>query len=919
MVSGKRRQPKKIKLHEGLADQPCWSFIKELNSVSDERLDSVAITDSYRQYSYRQMFFHWERYAEAFTGLGLTAENKSRVALITTPLAESIFAFYGLNMTGASISLIYHIDLYDEKQIYSMIRRENITDLVISELFAFPKLMMRLLRDKDSLGIRNIIILQSPMGGEYGMPPLEMIRVLNRELFREMSGGILMEDLLNEYEATPISYGDGTSPIILHTTGTVSGMHKPVPLTDKAMNSFVTSIMGVMDSDEDLKKAPEHKITYLPMYISWVYSMVDIVHTSLSLGMEMVALPMGATNPRYSEALEHYGINILFTSNSFLDTWFKTRPDIDLSELKIIFMGGTYVSPEFKKEVNDYLASCGSDARIINGYGLSEMGGACTLSPSSRNDDAIGYLLPGFKAKILVEDEERYYDLSDGPRTGVLLLNSPTMSSGKLDDTVFFELEEIDGEEYFNTHDLVKVNDDGSMTCIGRSNHYFVNNAGVRFNAGLIETAVTSQPGIRACGLAPEFHKTLHDNVPVLYVETTEKGLPSLAIVHKALIQVFIGDELISDTNLPSQLVLVDRIPLNSNGKVDAKKLATGTVKGERYSIKPVRVEKKLLDILLVPAAEGELATMGAGVPQELEGDPYNILSEVFAAIPTIKKEGLSSLLHIPGLRELILKLTDFDINNIPLSIWNSTPKLLNMAYKKYLMPLVKEVRNMDKEKKTEFGFMPLFGAPLIVPPMPFVPPMMPLPMPKAVKWECPKDKDEKSFDDWMDEFDANMKKFWDQMIDMQKSNIEKSKDQWEEFFKHLTEMQDSFVNALPEEMPMWPSYAPSPKEQAEQVKKYQEKSKEYIEEQADKYSDLIIKRQEQTRDMANTVIDKAADIRKEIAKQKEEKSDSPKKKESKAKGTKGAAKTKAPKSPRAKAPAKADKTEGPAEAPIEL
>ena len=51
-----------------LIDQPCWSFIRDLNSYSRERLESVALRDGYRTYSYRQMFRHWERYAEAFSG-----------------------------------------------------------------------------------------------------------------------------------------------------------------------------------------------------------------------------------------------------------------------------------------------------------------------------------------------------------------------------------------------------------------------------------------------------------------------------------------------------------------------------------------------------------------------------------------------------------------------------------------------------------------------------------------------------------------------------------------------------------------------------------------------------------------------------------------------------------------------------------
>ena len=598
----------KTRIESGqLADQKCWSFIRDLNSVSEERLDSAAVHDGYRKYSYRQMFRYWERYAEAFTGVHITDENQSRVGLIGAQQTETIFAFYALNMTGASVSLIYHLDLYDEKRIRTMIEREKITDLVISEVYAFPKVMKGLLRDRELLGLRNIILLESPMGGEYAIPPLEAVRKLNAAMFREMDGGLLMEDLLKEYEATPIAYGStesSDSSVILHTTGTVSGIHKPVPLSDRALNSFVLCAIKMKDTYADFKNVPKKMVSFLGLCMSWVYAMVDMLHTSLGLGMEVVCLPLGVTNPHYADAIENYGINILFTSKTMLDSWNKTMPNINLSKVKVVFMGGSYVSPEFKKTFNDYLRSCGSPARIINGYGMSELGGACIICPSDRTDDAIGYPLPGFKVKILAEDENKYYDLSDGPRTGVLCMSSPTMSSGRLGDTVFFELTHIDGEDYFNSNDLVRVNEDGSMTCIGRSNQFFVNNAGVRFDAGLVENAVSSQPGIVACGIAPEFHKILHDNVPILYVESSGSS-DGLGVVRDALIQVFIKDGKLADSNMPSQCVLVEKIPLNSGGKVDAKRLASGAVEGKRVNVNPVKMDGKVVDMLLLPAAEG--------------------------------------------------------------------------------------------------------------------------------------------------------------------------------------------------------------------------------------------------------------------------------------------------------------------------
>ena len=840
-----------------LIRQPCWSFIRELNSCSDERLDSIAIQDGYRQYTYRQMFRYWERYAEAFSAMNITGKKRSRVGLIGTPLTETVFAFYGLNMTGASVSLIYHFDLYDDKQIQSMIEREGITDLLISELFAFPRLMKHLLRDRELLGLRNIIVLGSPMGGEYAIPALEFVRNTNREMFSELDGALLMEDLLKEHEAFPISYGKEKSSegsVILHTTGTVSGMHKPIPMSDQAINAAVACIMESMKTYDDFKKAPKHMVTCLTLNMSWVYAMVDMLHIPLGLGMEIVCVPVGGTNPRYADAIEQYGVNILFSSKSILDSWLKSMPDIDLSKLKFMFMGGTYISPEYKQKFNDYLRGCGSSARVINGYGLSELGGVCTISPSSREDDAIGFLLPGFKAVIYVEEEDSYYDIADGPRTGVLLLSSPTMSSGRLGNTVFFELEKIDDEEYFNTNDLVRVNEDGSLTCIGRSNKYFVNNAGVRFDAGLVENAVSSQPGIVACGVVPELHKTLHDNIPVLYAQTGGSGAAALATLRKALIQVFIKDDMLADTNMPGQCVLTDSIPLNSSGKVDSRILASGSVTGQRFSVKSVKVDGRIQDILLIKAAEGELATMGAGIPEELEGDPYTILSEVFAAIPDIQQGRFSKVLKIPGLRELVKKLTDFDIGNVPASMRTMTPKMLGLAFRKYLTPMMKGDYKMSK--KNFNGSMPMFQAgSLPVPPLPVVP-FMPF---GAFGQGTDQGKVGENRQKQKENIKSTVKTAWMQKIDRKKTSADNGKEQWRQFFDYLMEMQETFCAALPDDtssMPYGQMLPMSPKAFMERVKDFQKMANEHFVEQADSFADFWIKGQEQLYDMVSSAME---------------------------------------------------------------
>ena len=264
-----------------------------------------------------------------------------------------------------------------------------------------------------------------------------------------------------------------------------------------------------------------------------------------------------------------------------------------------------------------FRARNGSEANIVNGYGLSEAAGAIIVSPADREDDTIGYPLPGVEVRILDEDDETFHDLSEGPRRGVLWVSSPSVSSGRLDDVEFFEVEEEDGKRWLNTFDLVDVNEDGSLTYVGRMNKFFINNEGVRFDAGLVETAMEKQPGIVAVGLAGEYDKFIHDTIPVLYVTSTTKGKQALQTLREALVNVFVNEDGISNTNMPGQCVICDDIPRTLTGKVDVHQIMNGSVKGERYKVTPIYVGKKLTDVSIVPALD--LPGTWAGMPKELD------------------------------------------------------------------------------------------------------------------------------------------------------------------------------------------------------------------------------------------------------------------------------------------------------------
>jgi len=232
-------------------------------------------------------------------------------------------------------------------------------------------------------------------------------------------------------------------------------------------------------------------------------------------------------------------------------------------------------------------------------------------------------------------------------------------------------------------------------------------------------------------------------------------------------------------------------MPLNSNGKVDGKKLKSGAVTGKRYSILPVYIEDRLTDIVFDPAEEGEFATVGAGVPKELEDDPYKILAEFFAAVPEMKEGGLAKALNIPGFRELVIRLTDFDIKNIPMSVWNSTPKMLAIIYKNDLLPFIKRFEDLE-------DIIPMLNGktPSMMPPMPF----MPVP--------------------WMGDFNTIAMRFWNQFFDMQKDAFESSRKQWDRWTEHISDMKD---DPLPKGVPVPPMFVPWPLSPMSMMKQWQD------------------------------------------------------------------------------------------------
>jgi hypothetical protein len=112
--------------------------------------------------------------------------------------------------------------------------------------------------------------------------------------------------------------------------------------------------------------------------------------------------------------------------------------------------------------------------------------------------------------------------------------------------------------------------------------------------------------------------------------------------------------------------------------------------------------------------------------------------------------------------------------------------------------------------------------------------PTPPFPMPDPSEFKMPVSK-------------SDVKAAWEKSIDRQKSNLDASKDQYIQFFGYMSDMLDSFADALPEELPgmPMPSWVKPPKSVRKEMKEWEQMANDFFVEITDQWADFVIQSQE--------------------------------------------------------------------------
>ena len=561
-----------------------WKLIKEKNTGSRE--DLIAISEGKKGITYGEMFGRWDQSAKAFSALGITQENNSRVLALMPNVATTCDINYGLDMTGAVADFIDPTTKLDVLKKY--IEQEKITDIFILDLLLMQNGINRSIDElKSQYNIRNVIVHHDSFINSLMPIPIRTFSSIQNFMNGYSNKIIRFSDAIKNSRYTPIYYGkddDTILSLITHTSGTTTGIGKPVPLTDRNRNTLVKNYeLGNFDYQPGMTM-----MHFIPYFAG--YGAINTAHFGLSQGFELQQLPL-FTPVDFGKYLDDLKSNIVFATpscwlNLIRDERFK---NIDLSYLMYASSGGGPLTKEEEQEINEFFYKHGALCVITKGYGLSETGGCCIYTMDGFNKiGSLGVRQP--LVEILLRNQitgEIYPDSYVGQ--GEALIHSDAVTSGILDGKIIVPMTSINGKTYLPTKDILDRKEDGHYEYVERIDRMFPRYDGYNVYPLHIESLMQTYDEIDHCAIVPQFDENKNGMVPKMYIQLSEGTI----IEDKAkFIESIITNSFLKHKenapykanyrDIPRSFVFLDRIPKNKMDKPNYPLLKQG-VSGEEY------------------------------------------------------------------------------------------------------------------------------------------------------------------------------------------------------------------------------------------------------------------------------------------------------------------------------------------------
>ena len=339
--------------------------------------------------------------------------------------------------------------------------------------------------------------------------------------------------------------------VLIYTSGT-TGTPKGVMLTHE-------NLMFAARTSVELRKMTVDDKLYCVLPISHIVGISMLIATLTGGGT--IRLVSKYDPAALIDAMAHEGITLLSgvpaTYQRLLE--FKKQAGLaklDPGSLRMIGVAGAPLDLELKSKVEDEFG-----LSLLNGYGITECspGISGVRFEQPRNDESVGFLLPGVEAKLLSVDGQTV----QSGQVGELHVRGKNVMRGYYRDPEL-TAKAIDKDGWFNTCDLARFDGD-ALFIVGRTKEMIIR-SGFNVYPAEIEAVLSAHPDVVQCAVVG---RPVDGNEEIVAFVQLFQGSTTGA---SELVR-FVSSQLTAYKR-PSEIILLDSLPATSTGKILKHKLA---------------------------------------------------------------------------------------------------------------------------------------------------------------------------------------------------------------------------------------------------------------------------------------------------------------------------------------------------------
>ncbi|WP_394754449.1 AMP-binding protein [Crenothrix sp.] len=287
-------------------------------------------------------------------------------------------------------------------------------------------------------------------------------------------------------------------------------------------------------------------LNFLPMFHSFGFTVGTLL--PILNGMKAFFYPTPRHYTVIPEMAYETNTTILFGTNTFLAAYGKKAHPYDFYKVRYVVAGAEKLQDSTRELWMDKFG-----IRILEGYGATETAPVAAVNtPMDYKAGTVGRLMPDMAFNLEpvpgITDAGKLHVAGPNIMLGYLLHDNPG---------VLIPPESIYGKGWYDTGDIVHVDDDGFISIRGRSKRF------AKVSGEMVSLTAVEQLAIHAWPLA------LHAAISVPDSKKGEQVVVLTTQKQATLGQLSDASPGVASILLPKKILIVDAIPVMATGKID--------------------------------------------------------------------------------------------------------------------------------------------------------------------------------------------------------------------------------------------------------------------------------------------------------------------------------------------------------------